>query len=279
MTTANWYATLTDFKNYRTVRGITAVTDSTDDLTSSLIIEAVSRYIDQETRRHFFPSIATHLFDVPANGELWLQDDLLAVLTLTNGDLTVITDTDYILKSVNSPPYWCIGLRDISDVTWEQDSDGSSQQVISLRGWWGYHNDYTDHGWALGGTLGAAMSDTTTAGFTATAGHTLVVGNIIKIDNEIMTVLTAGATAVTVVARGDNGSTAATHINGSTLYIWNVASAVRAATLAITQSVYTARTGQVSGGKMTVTGAGVVIRPEDVPPMAQAVINSLRRME
>jgi hypothetical protein len=54
---------------------------------------------------------------------------------------------------------------------------------------------------------------------------------------------------------------------------------VRSAVLAIAQSVYQSRIGQVSQGKVTITAAGVVIRPEDVPPMAQAVINALMRLE
>jgi hypothetical protein len=94
-----------------------------------------------------------------------------------------------------------------------------------------------------------------------------------------MVVGTAGATACAAYARGDNGSTAATHLIGATVLVWNVVAVVKSAVMAITQSVYQSRTGQVSQGKVTITAAGVVIRPEDVPPMAQAVINSLRRYE
>jgi hypothetical protein len=47
---------------------------------------------------------------------------------------------------------------------------------------------------------------------------------------------------------------------------------VKDATLAICQSLYGSRSGQTSAGKVTVTAAGVVIRPEDVPPFAQSVI-------
>lgn len=51
---------------------------------------------------------------------------------------------------------------------------------------------------------------------------------------------------------------------------------IKEATLSIAQSLYSTRSGQASAGKITVTGAGVVIRPEDVPPFAQAIIMSYR---
>ena len=51
---------------------------------------------------------------------------------------------------------------------------------------------------------------------------------------------------------------------------------IKTACLAIAQSVYGARSGQSSQGKVTVTAAGVVIRPEDVPAMAQKIIDYWR---
>jgi hypothetical protein len=53
---------------------------------------------------------------------------------------------------------------------------------------------------------------------------------------------------------------------------------IKQATMMITQSVNSARSGQTSGGKVTVTAAGIVIRPEDVPAMAQKIIQSYRSM-
>lgn len=51
---------------------------------------------------------------------------------------------------------------------------------------------------------------------------------------------------------------------------------VKEATLSIAQSLNGARSGQTAGGRVTVTAAGVVIRPEDVPSFAQRIINSYR---
>jgi hypothetical protein len=53
---------------------------------------------------------------------------------------------------------------------------------------------------------------------------------------------------------------------------------IKNACLAITQSLYNARSGQSSLGKMTVTAAGIVIRPEDVPAVAQQTIEYYRNI-
>lgn len=47
---------------------------------------------------------------------------------------------------------------------------------------------------------------------------------------------------------------------------------IKETTLSIAQSLNGARSGQSSGGKVTVTATGIVIRPEDVPAFAQRVI-------
>lgn len=51
---------------------------------------------------------------------------------------------------------------------------------------------------------------------------------------------------------------------------------VKEATLSIAQSLNSSRSGQTSGGRVTVTAAGVVIRPEDVPAFAQKIIQHYR---
>lgn len=51
---------------------------------------------------------------------------------------------------------------------------------------------------------------------------------------------------------------------------------IQETTLSIAQNLYGSRTGQTSGGKVTVTAAGVVIRPEDVPGFAQKIIEHYR---
>lgn len=215
----NSYATLTDYKNFVTARGQTANISGADDAIIEDLLENASRYIDGETARQFYPTVETRLYDIPDN-LLFLDADLLELTTLTNGDATVITSTDYILHSPNKTPYWGISLRDISTVFWDINSSGSAQQVISVAGVWGYCEKYSQRGWKSAGTLGAAMTDTTTLAFTLTAGHSLVAGNIVKIGSEIMNLDSVTTTGATPYSRGDNGSTAATHLINSVVYVW-----------------------------------------------------------
>lgn len=51
---------------------------------------------------------------------------------------------------------------------------------------------------------------------------------------------------------------------------------VKDATLMIAQNINSARSGQSSNGRITVTAGGVVIRPEEVPALAQKVIEHYR---
>jgi hypothetical protein len=58
---------------------------------------------------------------------------------------------------------------------------------------------------------------------------------------------------------------------------WPTAPAdIKEAVLSIAQNLYGARSGQSSGGRVTVTAAGVVIRPEDVSAFVQKIIEHYR---
>lgn len=65
---------------------------------------------------------------------LWLDKDLLSIVTLTNGDSagTVLTSTEYWLEPRNRAPYEWIRLR--SGKSWVFDTDGE----VSVNGIWGY---------------------------------------------------------------------------------------------------------------------------------------------
>lgn len=277
MTITNGYCTLTEFKNYVAPRGQSSqiTSDATDDGVMSAIIEGVSRWIDEQCNRTFYPRVETRYFDVPRGRHLMLDDDLLAVITITNGDDTTVASTEYNPVPRNYTPCWGIQLKDTSTVYWT-DNNGSYESVIDVLAFWGYRSQYSQRAWVSAGTISADMTAIAST-FTMTAGHTLLNDQIIKIDNEVMSISVATNT-VTPAKRGDNGSTAAVHTSGATVYIWNVQPEIREATRQIAQSLYSARSGQVSAGKVTITASGVVIRPEDVPPMAQQTIRSFTRM-
>lgn len=276
MALLNSYATLQNFLDFRT----TTDTDATDDGIIEKLLEGTSRYIDNYCGRTFYPRVEALLFDVPEENLIYLNDDLCAVIALLNGDSTTIASSDYTLLSANLYPKWGLKLKDNSGLSWESDGDSSSEQVISLTGFYAYHNEYSRRAWSSAGTLSAAITTTTASTFTMADGHTLKAGEIVKIDNEIMIISSiATSDTVTPVARGDNGSTAATHLINSVVYKWNSQADIVQSCLEITASAYRRRKGQGVTGAAQVTAAGVVITPQDVPGQAREILDKYVRFQ
>ena len=140
MAITNGYCTLADYKAYAEIDS----TDATDDGVIEKIIEMVSRYIDDKTGRTFYARTETHYFDYPKSRTLKLDDDLLSVTTLTNGDGNTIDATEYHLEPYNETPYHSLKLTDITTTYWQGSSGGSYQRVIQLAGSWGYSSTTPD---------------------------------------------------------------------------------------------------------------------------------------
>lgn len=274
MNLRNGYATLTDYKSYHTITS----TDLTDDAVINQLLEGASRLLDSKTGRKFYPTIETLKYDLPKTPILYVEDDLLELTTLTNGDNTTISSANYFLHSPNATPYWGVELNTTSNITWQANTNGNEKQVISILGLFGFRDKYSMQAWKTGGTLGAAMTDTTTLAFTMTAGHTLSFGQILRIDNEILIVDTVSTNTITPTKRGDNGSTAATHLNGATVSVWQPMEEARNAVCEIANLAYTRRNGQTAGGVAQVTAAGVVISPRDIPALAEEFIRTYQRL-
>jgi len=134
-------------------------TDAPDDSVIDALIAQASRYIDQKTGRTFYPRVETRLYDVPSpmSRELWINDDdLLAVVTLTNGDTTVLTTTDYFLLPRNDYPKYAIAIKESSSVIWETDSNNDSEGAISLAAIYGFRQQYGTRGFVTGANLNEA---------------------------------------------------------------------------------------------------------------------------
>jgi len=135
MAISNGYATLAQFK---AMPGIESV-DTADDSYIEDLITRASRDIDGYCGgRAFYARTETRYFDYTAERQLDVDDDLLAITTLTNGDATTIAAAEYLLMNKSSAPYFAIRLKQSSSVVWTLDSDGNSDSVISVAGSWGY---------------------------------------------------------------------------------------------------------------------------------------------
>lgn len=277
MTAINTYATLAEYKAFVTARGQSSSTDATDDVVIDNLLEQASRYLDSKTSRWFYPRIEERFYSLPDCNELSLDADLLEVITFLNGDDSAIASTEYNLLPKNYSPKYAIELTDITSVVWLSDSGGGVEYVLDLTGIFGFHDRYVD-AWTIAGTLGAAITDTNTKSFTMTAGHSCAVGEVLKIDSEILIPATVVTNTVTAVARGDNGSTAATHLNGATVYAWQPMEEARQACLELAMRAYKRRFGQSGGNTETITAAGIILVPKDVPTLVNDFINVYRRI-
>ena len=279
MATWNGYCTLAELKAYLKPTGQALTVDSGEDAMIEGLIETASRRVEILTGHLFYPRIETYYYDVPLSRILLFGDDLLEIITLTNGDGNTIASTEYKFIPANIYPKSALILTDISSTFWQTGTNSSSQQVISLQAYWGYREKYSMRGWKSAGTLGAAMTTTTGLTYTMTAGHTLEPGGgqIVKIDNELMQSASSAATSLVVVARGDNGSTAATHTNGTAVYVWQHQADINELAIEVTNMMYKSRHGQNAESVSTITAGGVVVTPRSLPIWAQEVIARYKR--
>lgn len=136
MAITNGYATLAEFKIWQEITS----TNTNDDAAIEDIIEGVSRHIDGQTGRTFYARTQTRYYSVPEDlgRTLVLDDDLLTITTLTNGDGDTIANTEYHLWPKNDPPYRRIELIASSTEYWDSDSSGNVKYVISIAGTWGF---------------------------------------------------------------------------------------------------------------------------------------------
>lgn len=273
MSIQNGYTTLAEYKTWPDIES----TDAVDDGVIEKLIKSASRYIDSKTWRTFYPRVEARLYDTPSWRSLLLDDDLLAILSITNGDLVALPNTEYLLDPPNDYPKYAIRIKQSSTYYWQLDADGDSEQVITVNAIWGYHNLYSQRAWEQIGTLGAAIATTAVLTATLTAGHVGLTGQIWRIDNELLNVSVTANTA-TFQKRGDNGSTAATHLVDAPIYAWSVQDDIKEAAIMLAASLEKRRTGDSISSETIATAAGVLITPRDVPGFTSDVIHSYKRL-
>lgn len=127
------YCSLTDLKTYLNV------TENTDDALLQLMLDAATSRIDSRCGRTFQAAAdSTRYFDPSMDllrGELWLDEDLSYLTTLTNGDATDVTASAYT-NPRNVTPYYSIGLKTSATAAWTYTND--PQNAIAVTGRWAY---------------------------------------------------------------------------------------------------------------------------------------------
>ena len=221
------YGIYVSYADVKTQRGLTT-TD--DDALLRAYCRAASAAWDKGTRRHFWPLMETRYYDYPGPWALRLDDDLLAVTTLTNGDGETLTEnTHYYLYPLSEYPKRRIDIKRDAGNVFQYSS--TLQRAIAVAGIWGFHDDWTN-AWAdtgdavasVGGITAAATSITVTDVDGADAWGLqprLKPDTLIRIDSEYLWVTAANtSTNALTVARGANGSTAAIHAAGAAISVY-----------------------------------------------------------
>lgn len=283
------YATLYEFKRYR---GGGLLTSTTDDALIQKLLTWSTGVIHKVKGRRYDVRLATILHDAPIRESsafgvydrsrrlptrersLILREDLLEMVELKNGDGTVLASGEYFL-SPSSTPYSVVRLS--NGIAWLPDDNGNLAQAISVKGWWGYHDDYPN---CFVDSLDTVIDNPLSAGSTTikvsnvngTASDLdsprFQAGMLLRAGSELMYLVSATANdpaddELTVV-RGVNGSTAASHAQGTKIEIFRPMSFVNQAAIRLTAWRYAQKdTDQFD--KTYAAGSGITVVPTALP--------------
>ncbi len=115
---------------------------SVDDALLDAIIPRAQAGLDRYCHRTFeAASDTTRTFDADHDTDgpfLYLDEDLASITSITNGDGTTITSTQYTTEPRNRTPYCQIKLLTSSGLVWEYDSNNDPENAISVTGRWAW---------------------------------------------------------------------------------------------------------------------------------------------
>jgi hypothetical protein len=228
----NSYCTIADIKT-----GL-GLTTTTDDTILRKMCEGASRAIDKYTNRFFYCLKATKFYD--GSVPLWI-DDLLSIDTNglkidDDGDQTyddTFASTDYHLYPLNTYPKTRIELAIEGDYT----SFGITPKGCQIAGLWGYGDGISATPYIIDTTLGLAIGTTTETTVTFTAVTNLSAGDTFLCGTEQIYIYSISS-LVGTVERGVNGTTAAAHLLGASIYIYQYPEDIRQACIDLATALY-----------------------------------------
>jgi len=245
----NLYATPAELKA-ALPDGFRSTTTKYDPLLNRLAGE-VSRWIDRECKRVFYPSLATRYFDGCGSTVLWI-DDLISITTISYSDdngetYTALTTADYITTvggDYNSPESTNLLVVNRNSNILSYWPRG--QRSVKIVGVWGYSDDRANAFGDSGDTtednpLTAAATLLTVNDIDALDSYgaygRIQAGHLLRIESEyVEPALTANTSANTIgLVRGRNGTTAASHVQNTVIYVWRIPEPVKQA--AVIQAV------------------------------------------
>lgn len=217
------YMTYSDRAAFKVAIGIS---DTVDDARLLQVLERASRWIDNQTGRHFGVRVATRYYTPASVGHL-LIDDLLFISSLATDEDDDLdydytwTSGDYLIEPVNGFPK----TRIIAHPSGDYSFPARQPQSVKIVGLWGYGSaDANGNGGSAtpyedSGATTAEELDASETAVDVSSGPLLAVGNTLLVESEQM-YCTAVATNTATVKRGVNGTTAATHATGKAIYVY-----------------------------------------------------------
>jgi hypothetical protein len=130
------YATLSDVRAYLGLQ----TTETKDDTLLQALLERAQKMIEERTHRVFEAAAdSTRYFDAVGDVEgqtLYLDEDLCAITSITNGDGVAVSSSEYVTDPRNETPWYAIRLKVSSSKVWTYQTD--PEKAISIVGKWAY---------------------------------------------------------------------------------------------------------------------------------------------
>lgn len=271
------YITLAAVKRY-----IGGGIDTSDDNRLLDYIEWAARLVEWWKGRRYDPRAEIRVYDTPhpggsmfgvydasfmagaSNHVLRLDDDLLEVVELTNGDGSVILGADYVLEPANIHPKNRIRLR--SSQIW-LESDSGPEQAISLSALWGYHDRWGD-AWKTADTVQDDPLSSNAVTVTITDATKFEAGQLVRIGSEYSLIEVVNendpASDTLTVERGFNGTTAVEHAKNSAIEIFQPFGPIQQICIRLVKWRYAQKNVDVFD-QSYVIGSGVMTTPSSIP--------------
>jgi hypothetical protein len=207
--------TINTLHSLRARLGLSA-SETADDTRLIYALGSAAAQIERATGRRFCPHRAALAHTITHPTQLLLDDDLLEIVSITNGDGSAV-DLGSILALPSNPPHSGLLLIDGSSFVW----DDTRELAVTVTGIWGWHDRWSS---AWRSSADTVQNNPLSSGATAitvadadaadaeTESPRFQVGHLLKIEDEYLRVLAVNtSTNVLAVQRGANGTTPASH--------------------------------------------------------------------
>jgi hypothetical protein len=207
-----------------------AASETADDPRLLAALQAAAAQIERAADRSFCPRIATiaHTVNPRYSTELLLDDDLLELTSLTNGDGSAIP----LNNVLTLPAEGTIGVLRLTGsyaFVWNE----TPTHAVNVTGKWGWHDHWTEAWRSSSDTvqnnpLGSSATTITVADADGVDAENesprFQVGHLLKIEDEYLRVLAVSTgTNVLTVLRGVSGTTAASHVQNTPISVYQPA--------------------------------------------------------